>query len=64
LPGARFGVVGIRGCPMSLRQSAGMMVTILVVAGLDLRLDLLIPLAMVSGGLATYLVSIWEETRR
>ena len=49
---------------MSLRQSAGMMVTILVVAGLDLRLDLLIPLAMVIGGLATYLVSIWEETRR
>ncbi len=49
---------------MSLRQSAGMIVTIMVVLGVDLRLEWLIPLAMVCGGLAVYGVSLWEELSR
>ncbi|MBU6155824.1 MAG: hypothetical protein KJS87_02740 [Alphaproteobacteria bacterium] len=49
---------------MSLRQSAGMIVTIAVVTGVDMRLEWLIPLAMCCGGLATYCVSLWEERQR
>lgn len=49
---------------MSLRQSAGMIVTIMVVLGVEMRLEWLIPLAMVCGGLAVYGVSLWEEMRR
>lgn len=49
---------------MSLRQSAGMIVTIAVVTGVDMRLEWLIPLAMCCGGLATYCVSLWEARQR
>ncbi len=49
---------------MSLRQSAGMIVTIAVVIGVDMRLEWLVPLAMCCGGLAIYGVSLWEARRR
>jgi len=49
---------------MSFRQSAGMIVTIAVVLGVEMRLEWLVPLAMCCGGLATYCVALWEERRR
>jgi hypothetical protein len=48
---------------MRLPQVAGMLVTIGVVVGVDLRVDWLVPLAMLCGGLAIYVVSMWEQTR-
>jgi hypothetical protein len=48
---------------MRLPQVAGMLVTIGVVVGVDLRVDWLVPLAMLCGGLATYAVTMWEQTR-
>ena len=45
---------------MSLRQSAGMIVVIAVVIGVDMRLEWLVPFAMCCGGLAVYVVSLWE----
>ncbi len=49
---------------MSLRQSAGMIVVIAVVIGVDLRLEWLVPLAMCCGGLAVYMFSLWETRGR
>ena len=49
---------------MSLRQSAGMIVVIAVVLGVDMRLEWLVPLAMCCGGLAVYAVSLWQGLRR
>lgn len=48
---------------MGLPQALGMAVTIAVVVGVDLRVDWLVPLAMLCGGLATCCVSYWEQTR-
>ena len=48
---------------MKVPQIAGMTVTVLVVAGVDLRVDWLVPLAMLCGGLATYFVSMWLHLR-
>jgi hypothetical protein len=49
---------------MSFSQSAGMMVTIAVVLGVDMPLEWLVPLAMCCGGLAIYCVSLWEARQR
>jgi len=48
---------------MRLPQVAGMIVTIAVVVMVDMRVDWLVPLAMLSGGVATYAASLWEHTR-
>ena len=48
---------------MKLSQIAGMAVTIAVVAGVDLPVDWLVPLAMLCGGVAVFAVSYWEQTR-
>ncbi len=48
---------------MGLAQSAGMLVTIAVVIGVDLPVDWLVPLAMICGGLAIFAVRMWEQTR-
>lgn len=71
-PGAAPRLDAVLGCTprgmgvktMSFRQSAGMIVTIAVVLGVDMRLEWLVPLAMCCGGLATYFASVWEERRR
>jgi hypothetical protein len=49
---------------MSLAQSAGMVVTIAMVVALDMRVDWLVPLAMLCGGVTVYFVSLWERLRR
>jgi len=49
---------------MSLAQSAGMVVTICMVVGLDMRVDWLVPLAMLCGGLTIYFVSLWQRLQR
>lgn len=54
---------GIGGA-MSRGQIAGMLVVIAVIAGVDMRIDWLVPLAMMCGGLATYLVSYYEHKSR
>ena len=51
------------GTSMRLPQVAGMAVTIAVVVGVDMRVDWLVPLAMLCGGAAIYVVSLWEHTR-
>lgn len=51
------------GVAMNIAQVAGMVVTIAVVVGVDLRLDWLVPLAMLCGGAATFFVSLWQQTR-
>jgi hypothetical protein len=56
--------LGEGGVDMSLRQSAGMLVVIAVVIGVDMRLEWLVPLAMCCGGLAVYVVSLWEARGR
>jgi hypothetical protein len=48
---------------MRLPQVAGMLVTIGVVVGVDLRVDWLVPLAMLAGGCETFVVTMWEHTR-
>lgn len=48
---------------MGLAQSAGMLVTIAVVIGVDLPVDWLVPLAMICGGLAIFAVRMWQQTR-
>jgi hypothetical protein len=48
---------------MRLPQVAGMLVTIGVVVGVDLRVDWLVPLAMLAGGCTTFFVTMWEQTR-
>ena len=59
----RIGVGKSLGVPMRLPQVAGMLVTIGVVVGVDLRVDWLVPLAMLCGGFAIFVVSLWEQTR-
>ena len=49
---------------MSLAQSAGMVVTIGMVVGLDLRVDWLVPLATLCGGVTVYFVSLWQRLQR
>lgn len=49
---------------MSRGQIAGMIVVIAVIAGVDMRIDWLVPLAMLCGGLATYVVSYYEHMQR
>lgn len=49
---------------MSLAQSAGMVVTIAMVVALDMRVDWLVPLSMLCGGVTVYFVSLWERLRR
>lgn len=51
------------GVAMNIAQVAGMVVTIAVVVGVDLRLDWLVPLAMLCGGAATFFVGLWQQTR-
>lgn len=48
---------------MKLAQSAGMAVTIAMVVALDIRIDWLVPLAMLGGGVTVFFVSLWEQTR-
>ncbi|MEQ1754625.1 MAG: hypothetical protein ABL973_10880 [Micropepsaceae bacterium] len=48
---------------MKLAQSAGMVVTIAMVAGIDMRVDWLVPLAMLGGGVTVFFVSLWGQTR-
>lgn len=52
------------GEAMSLAQTAGMIVTIGVVVGLDLRVDWLVPLAMLCGGVTIFVVSLWQRLER
>jgi hypothetical protein len=54
---------GIGGA-MSRGQIAGMIVVIAVIAGVDMRIDWLVPLAMMCGGVATYVVSYYEHKWR
>ena len=44
-------------------QVAGMIVMIGVVVAVDMRVDWLVPLAMLAGGGATFFVTMWEHTR-
>lgn len=48
---------------MRLPQVAGMLVTIGVVVVVDMRVDWLVPVAMLAGGCATFVVTMWEQTR-
>ena len=51
------------GTQMKLAQSAGMAVTIAMVVGIDMRIDWLVPMAMLGGGVTVFFVSLWEQTR-
>ena len=51
------------GSQMKMAQAAGMAVTIAMVAAIDLRIDWLVPLAMLSGGVTVFFVSLWEQSR-
>jgi ABC-type Fe3+-siderophore transport system permease subunit len=44
-------------------QFVGLGVTALVVVGVDLRIDWLMPLAVLAGGVATYAASLLSRTR-
>jgi ABC-type Fe3+-siderophore transport system permease subunit len=48
---------------MNVSQSAGMAVVVLVVVAVDLPVGWLVPLATLCGGLATFAVTMWMQTR-
>lgn len=48
---------------MATPQFIGMGVTALVVIGVDLPIDWLVPLAMLAGGVATFLVTLMQSAR-
>ncbi len=48
---------------MRMPQIAGMAVMVAVVAGVELPVDWLVPLAMLCGGVAVFVVSFWTQSK-
>ena len=48
---------------MRIPQIAGMAVMVAVVAGVELPVDWLVPLAMMCGGMTVFVVSFWTQSK-